>query len=120
HGYYADSSDSIVTLNMEFGWIYSNNITGGNGFQFYDNLYGGAHPFMGCSVHDFIFDGYGKYGLNLGPGALQVQVYNGLILNGVYAPLRTDFYGEVGANALSIDVFYVSTYNCDQLASGSG
>lgn len=126
HGFYTDSplAGAANPQNMEFGWNWALNITGGNGQQFFDNV-GNAAPggwlgFTGCTVHDCIFDTYGKYGLNLAQSAIGVYVWSCVFLNGIFAPIRVDFYGDIGTQVLDIQIEAISTYNCDQQVSGSG
>lgn len=124
HGIYLDSG----AKDIDAAWNWIHDITGGNLFQFNDNVGlagnnyvgfpSGWLGFTGCTVRHNWFENCAKYGLNLAPGVISANLYDNVVIGAAYAGLRTDISYPGGT--VAINVAHNTFYNNDQLASGSG
>jgi len=113
HGIYIDFDGGPVTVdNIEIGWNYIYNITGGNIIQ----TYSAGGDITNVYIHHNFLDGGTRYGLNIGAETQgDIYIWDNVVKNSAYAGLRTDTNYPIG----EIYVFNNTFHNVDT-ADASG
>ncbi len=108
HGSYSDGGPYVSSNNNTVCYNWIKDITGGNGYQFHAANADGTSEGTGNVFRNNYIDTVGKIGINLVEGCKGMDVFNNIVLNCGYEPIR--MMGASYQRNLAINVAHNTFY----------